>query len=107
MIGGGARISLDIAPFSMATERNAVIGLNVVGLRRRGVSRPVMDEIKRAFRAVSAPVGNLREIAASTLQQGNLVSAEARSLLEFFQGGRRGFARPRQGVASDAADGEQ
>jgi UDP-N-acetylglucosamine acyltransferase len=107
MIGGGARISLDIAPFCMATERNAVIGLNVVGLRRRGLTPVVMNEIKRAFRALSAPVGNLREIAASTLQQGAFISAEARSLLEFFQGGKRGFARPGQGSANDAADGEQ
>jgi UDP-N-acetylglucosamine acyltransferase len=107
MIGGGARISLDIAPFSLATERNSVIGLNVVGLRRRGISREVMNEIKRAFRALSAPVGNLREIAASTLQQGTFTSAEARGLLEFFQGGRRGFARPGRGGASDEADGDQ
>jgi UDP-N-acetylglucosamine acyltransferase len=107
MIGGGARISLDIAPFFLATERNAVIGLNVVGLRRRGLTPGVMDEIKRAFRALCAPVGNLREIAASTLQQDTFISAEARSLLEFFQSGRRAFARPGQGGVSDAADGDQ
>ena len=83
-----------------------MIGLNVVGLRRRGLTPTVMDEIKRAFRALSTPVGNLREIAASTLQQGTFISAEARSLLEFFQGGKRGFARPRQGNAHDAADGD-
>jgi UDP-N-acetylglucosamine acyltransferase len=104
MIGGGARISRDIAPFSLATERNAVIGLNVVGLRRRGLKREVVDEIKLAFRALAAPVGNLREIAAATLQQGTFSSAEARGFLEFFQGGRRGFARIRRGVADEADD---
>jgi UDP-N-acetylglucosamine acyltransferase len=103
MIGGGARISLDIAPFCLATERNAVIGVNAVGLRRRGLKREVVDEIKRAFRALGTPVGNLREIAAATLLQGTFTSAEARSLLEFFQGGRRGFARLRQGDAADEA----
>src|SRR6202034_3401242 len=103
----GARISLDIAPFFLATERNAVVGLNVVGLRRRGLSPAVMDEIKRAFRALGAPVGNLREIAASTLQQGTFISAEARSLLEFFQVGKRGFARPRVGLANDTADSDE
>ena len=44
MIGGGARISRDIAPFCLATERNAVIGLNVVGLRRRGLPRDVLAD---------------------------------------------------------------
>ena len=103
MIGGGARISRDIAPFAMATERNALIGLNAVGLRRRGFKREVLDEIKRAFRALNTPVGNLRQIAAQALQRGEFASAEARSLLEFFQSGRRGFAHPRRHVA-DAQD---
>jgi UDP-N-acetylglucosamine acyltransferase len=107
MIGGGARISRDIAPFSLATERNAVIGLNIVGLRRRGLTREVVDEIKRAFRALNTPVGNLREIAASTLQRGTFASAEARSFLEFFQGGRRGFARARGRLAADEANDDE
>ena len=105
MIGGGARISRDIPPFSLATERNALIGLNVVGLRRRGLTRETFDEIKRAFRALHVPVGNLREIAISTLQRGEFSSSEARAFLEFFQGGRRGFARSRrEGEGADEAD---
>ena len=104
MIGGGARISRDIAPFTLATERNALIGLNVVGLRRRGLKREVLDELKRAYRALDTPVGNLREIAASSLRTGRYVSSEARAFLEFFQGGRRGFARSRRGVSADVND---
>ena len=106
MIGGGARISRDIAPFSLATERNALIGLNVVGMRRRGLTREVMEEIRRAFRALNTPVGNLREIAAATLQHGGFASAEARRFLDFFQGGRRGFARTRRRGATDEANDE-
>lgn len=82
-----------------------MIGLNVVGLRRRGFKRDVMDEIKRVFRALNVPVGNLREIAAHILQRGTFASPEARAFLEFFQGGRRGFARVRRGAADDEADG--
>jgi UDP-N-acetylglucosamine acyltransferase len=105
MIGGGSRISRDIPPFSLATERNALIGLNVVGLRRRGLTRETLDEIKRAFRVMCVPVGNLKDIAKSTLQQGQFSTSEARTFLEFFQGGRRGFARPRRdGEATDGAD---
>jgi UDP-N-acetylglucosamine acyltransferase len=106
-LGGGARISRDIAPFSLATERNAVIGLNIVGLRRRGLTREVVEEIKRAFRAVNTPVGNLREIAASTLERGTFTSVEARSFLDFFQGGRRGFARARARRAADEANDDE
>jgi UDP-N-acetylglucosamine acyltransferase len=104
MIGGGARISRDVAPFSLATERNAVIGLNIVGLRRRGLTRDVMNEIKRAFGELNTPVGNLREMAGAILQRGTFSSAEAHSFLEFFQGGRRGFARARRNTAADDAE---
>jgi UDP-N-acetylglucosamine acyltransferase len=106
MIGGGARISRDIAPFCLATERNRVIGLNSVGLRRRGFSREVIDEIRRALRMVSTAVGNPRQLAAAALEGGGFSSGEARSFLAFFAGGRRGFARHRRGVTADEADGQ-
>jgi UDP-N-acetylglucosamine acyltransferase len=103
MIGGGARISRDVPPFCMAAERNGLIGLNVVGLRRRGFSREVMAELRRAFHLLGVPVGNLQQIAAAALQRGEFGSAEARSFLEFFQDGRRSFARVRKAGAADMA----
>jgi UDP-N-acetylglucosamine acyltransferase len=102
MIGGGARISRDVPPFTMATERNALIGLNKVGLRRRGLDRAALDELKRALRIVATPVGNLREQASAALARGEFASPEARRLLEFYQQGRRGFVRPRR--AADESD---
>ncbi len=98
MIGGGARISSDVPPFTMATERNALIGLNKVGLRRRGVDRATLDELKRALRIVATPIGNLRELTRAALAREEFTSAEARALLEFYQQGRRGFVRPRRGA---------
>ena len=96
MIGGGARVSLDVAPYCMAAERNTIVGLNVVGLRRRGLQPGVLREIKLAFRLLASPVGNLRTMAAEMQLRGDLASSEARRFLEFFQGGRRGFARARR-----------
>jgi UDP-N-acetylglucosamine acyltransferase len=98
MIGGGARISRDVPPFTMATERDALIGLNKVGLRRRGLARAVLDELKRALRLVAIPIGNPREQASLALARGEFTSPEARRLLEFCQQGRRGFVRPRHGA---------
>lgn len=103
MIGGGARISSDIAPFCMAAERNSIIGLNIVGLRRRGVAAEVFREIKHVFRALDLSTGNLREKAATLLGSGQIASAEAISFLSFFSGGRRGFARTR--LTEGATDG--
>ena len=102
MLGGLGRITRDIPPFTMATERDQLVGLNVVGLRRRGLKGPVVAELKAAFRAVCRPVGNPRELAAAALAGGMFQSAEARRFLEFFAGGRRGFLRVR-GAADDDA----
>lgn len=96
MIGGGARISQDVAPYCLATERNALIGLNVVGLRRRGLARPVLRELKQAFRSVNASNVNPRKIAADMLSTGAVESAEALRFLEFYQGGRKSFVRIRR-----------
>jgi UDP-N-acetylglucosamine acyltransferase len=96
MIGGGARVSMDVAPYCMAAERNSIVGLNVVGLRRRGLQPVVFREIKQAFRLLCSPVGNPRSMASEMLLRREFSSSEARRFLEFFQTGRRGFARARR-----------
>jgi UDP-N-acetylglucosamine acyltransferase len=105
MIGGGARISGDVPPFCMATERNTLVGLNLVGLRRRGFERQVVAEIKRAYHAMNDSVGNPRDKAASLLQREDFTSPEARRFLEFFEGGRRQFVRrPKEHAAHQSTD---
>jgi UDP-N-acetylglucosamine acyltransferase len=101
MIGGGGRISSDVAPFCLATERNTVYGLNVVGLRRRGLKREVVAEIKQAYRETLTRGGNLRERAAAELASGRYTSAEALYFLEFLTAGRRTLARVRQDAVVD------
>lgn len=93
MISGLARISRDLAPFTINSERDEVSGLNLVGLKRRGFSRDAIRELKEAFRAVYFGRGNIRELAAAALAGGGYATAEARQFLEFFAGGKRGFAR--------------
>jgi UDP-N-acetylglucosamine acyltransferase len=96
MISGGARIAQDVAPYAMAAERNEIVGLNLIGLKRRGFARDTVSEIKRAFRSVFLEPGNIRELAAAALRDAGYVSAEARHFLEFFGTGKRGFARARR-----------
>ena len=47
---GRSAFGKDIPPFVIAAERNYVVGLNVIGLRRAGFSPQDRDEIKTAFR---------------------------------------------------------
>lgn len=103
MIAGLARIAQDVPPFVMAAERNEIIGLNLVGLKRRGFAREVIRELKAAYRAVYFPAGNIRDLAAAALAGGSFGTAEARRFLAFFAEGNRGFARARRGA--EVADG--
>jgi UDP-N-acetylglucosamine acyltransferase len=96
MIGGGGRISGDVPPYCLATERNTIYGLNMVGLRRRGFGREVLREIKAAFRNVLGSTGNPRELAREALAGGEYTSNEARAFLQFFLEGRRTFSRVRR-----------
>ncbi len=96
IISGMSRCAQDVPPYAMAAERNEVIGFNLVGLKRRGVAREAIRELKEAFRVVYFTPGNIREVAGQTLAGGTFRSAEARRFLEFFVSGKRGFARARR-----------
>ncbi len=50
MVQGSSSFGKDLPPFVLAAERNSVVGLNVVGLRRAGFDAAQRDEIKAAFR---------------------------------------------------------
>jgi UDP-N-acetylglucosamine acyltransferase len=46
---GASAFSKDVPPYVMAAERNGVAGLNVVGLRRAGLTAAERAEVKTAF----------------------------------------------------------
>ena len=50
MVQGSSAFGKDLPPFVMAAERNSVVGLNVIGLRRAGFSTQDRDDIKAAFK---------------------------------------------------------
>lgn len=95
MIGGTARLTRDVAPFTLASERDELHGLNLVGLRRRGFTRPEIAELKTLFHAVFQP-GNPREHAAALRAE----TAPGARFLAFFAASKRGFIRP--GAPPDA-----
>ncbi len=105
VVGGLARIAQDIPPFVMAAERNEIIGLNLIGLKRRGLGRAAIGEIKKAFRLVYFTPGNIRDVARAALEEGTFSTPEAQQFLTFFTGGKRGFARARREATAGEGDG--
>jgi UDP-N-acetylglucosamine acyltransferase len=93
MTGGGARITQDVAPFLMVAERNELSGLNLLGLKRRGVPREVIREIKALFHLFFEQKGNIRAQAREALERlAPAAGSELHEFLSFFLEGKRGFA---------------
>lgn len=101
MVAGHASITRDVPHFTMVAERDSVIGFNVVGLKRRGVPRSAIAELKAAFQDVYFTPGNIRAVAAERIAAGGFASVETKRFLEFFAGGKRSFARARRAEAGD------
>ncbi|MCC7396366.1 MAG: acyl-ACP--UDP-N-acetylglucosamine O-acyltransferase [Planctomycetes bacterium] len=96
MVGGNASISYDVPPYAIAAERNLLYGLNVVGLRRSRMPAEDLAALKRCYHQVFCGPGDLRARVRALLQQDCCAMAgPGRRFLEFFVGGKRGFARPR------------
>ena len=102
MVAGNASVTRDVPHFTMVAERDEVIGFNIVGLKRRGVERTAIAQLKAAFHEVYFTQGNIREVAAALLMGNNYPSLEARKFLEFFSGGKRSFARARRALVDEA-----
>lgn len=105
MISGGARISSDVPCYMMASERNIAHGLNLVGLRRRGISREALRELKALVRELDPSAGNVRALAQEWLAQDRCQTPEARNLLAFYGGGTRPFVCRRRDRLSDQEAG--
>ncbi len=107
MIGGNASISYDVPPYAIAAERNQICGLNVVGLRRSKMASSAIADLKQCYHAIYAGPGDLRARAERVLAEAQFGSEPAgRRFLEFFVGGKRGFARTRQRGGDEASEGE-
>jgi len=60
LMQGGSAISRDLPPYTMSFDVNSLCGLNVVGLRRAGVTAADRLELKQLYRALFREGTNLR-----------------------------------------------
>jgi UDP-N-acetylglucosamine acyltransferase len=88
LMQGGAAISQDLPPFTIARRENEICGLNVVGLRRAGFTAEQRLELKRLYHWLFRGGTNLR--AALAEAQKKFTSAPAKVLLDFIVVAKRG-----------------
>ena len=93
MVGGGTRTSQDIPPYCMAArEPVAYCGLNLVGLRRRGLSRELIENIHNTYRLLYQR-GKLREECLQEIRETVPMSPEIEYILDFVTSSKRGIIK--------------
>ncbi len=89
MLSGGSMVPLDVPPYCIAQgERARLVGLNVVGMRRAGLPRETIMEIRRAYKALFRS-GERLEDALAGLEDANPCK-EVRHLIDFCRATSRG-----------------
>ena len=94
MMQGGAAISKDLPPFTVAALVNEICGLNIVGLRRAGFTSEQRLQLKELYRALFRSGKNLGKAVAAA--QEKFTSGPARTMLDF-------VATAKRGVCSDVS----
>jgi UDP-N-acetylglucosamine acyltransferase len=93
MVAALSGVTLDAPPFALvAGERATLRGLNVVGLKRRGVSPEIRDELKRAFHILFFSKLRLAP-ALERVRAASFKSEEVGRLVAFFELSERGVSR--------------
>ncbi len=96
MVGGMTGVERDVIPFGVVIgDRARLAGLNVVGLKRRGLSKEALHAVRAAYRAIFHAEGALAAKAEAVLATWGEVP-EARAIAEFILAdSQRAFCTPR------------
>lgn len=103
MISGGTMVPMDIPPYTIAQgERAKLIGLNIVGLRRAGLDRKVILDIRRAFKLLFRSGKRLEE-AMAELEKA-IPCAEVQHLIDFCRASQRGITPAKKSMREETDD---
>ena len=94
MVGGMSKIRQDVPPFMLCDMSEGVmkvVGVNIVGLTRRGFSKDVIQTLKEAHRFLYRD-GLNRSQALERIENDVEPIAEIRELVEFYRHSQRGVA---------------
>jgi UDP-N-acetylglucosamine acyltransferase len=106
MVSGASRVVKDIPPFMVAEGNPTRIrGLNVVGMRRLGLTTQVRGELRRAYRLLYRAGVNTSQ-ALDGMRQEGLTSHEVQRLITFVEGAKRGICGGLRPGEHDAAEDE-
>ena len=88
LMQGGAAISKDLPPYTIAHGDNSVCGLNTVGLRRAGYASDQRQALKGIYRKLFLDGKNITEVVEAVLMDSP--DEQERTMLEFIAASKRG-----------------
>ncbi|MDO9340895.1 MAG: acyl-ACP--UDP-N-acetylglucosamine O-acyltransferase [Bacteroidales bacterium] len=95
MIGGGAKVRTDVPPFIKADrDPLSYLGLNSVGLTRRGFEKERIDEIHNIYRVIYQNGMNISQ-ALDNVEKNFKPSPDRDYIMEFIRKSERGIIRAR------------
>lgn len=90
MIGGAAKVRIDVPPYIKADrDPLSYVGVNSIGLRRRGFSNEKIHEIQEIYRELYSNKQN-NSIALEQIEKNYSESVERNDIINFFRGSTRG-----------------
>jgi len=104
MVGGMTGCNLDVIPFGIATGNHVLhCGLNIIGLKRRGMPRPSIHAMRHAYQTIFlSDEGTMAErVARAEAASGDV--AEVREMLDFIKAPAKRKVAParRHGAEAD------
>ena len=92
MVQGGSRFSMDITPYIIVGKEPArYMGVNLVGLRRRGFSNELIDLIHNAYRLLYGTGTRAENI--QRIKEELEVTPEIQHIIDFAEASQRGLIR--------------
>ena len=92
MIQGGSRFSQDIPPYIIAGKHPLkYAGVNIIGLRRRGFSNELIENIHNAYRILYSK-GLMKE-GIEEIKKQLTVTPEIQYIIDFVSSSKRGIIR--------------
>lgn len=93
IVGGMTGCRLDIPPYFIADGSRAIIrGVNVVGLRRRGIKAEIREELKKAYKIIHLSNLNTKE-ALGKIEKELTQYVEITKLVNFYRTSKRGITK--------------
>jgi UDP-N-acetylglucosamine acyltransferase len=91
LMQGGAAVSKDLPPYTVASRTNDICGLNLIGLRRAGITAAERLELKKLYHRLFRSDENMSSVVTAARLE--FTSAPAKVLLDFVAAAKRGVCR--------------